>query len=72
MLLSTTCCYLSSKTRIIFSCNFNIFLDCSLDTKANSPSLQKHSLSKLIEIKQKIDLCDIWRVKKLKTDAIYF
>ena len=56
----------SGEKHIIFAGNFNIFLDCYLDAKGGSPSLKKHSLSKLLEIKQKLDLCDIWRVRNLK------
>ena len=51
---------LSSEKHIIFAGDFNLFLDCSLDAKGGSPSLEKHSLSKLIEIKQKLDLYYIW------------
>ena len=40
-----------------------LFLNRSLDAKGGSPSLKKHSL---LEIKQKLDLCDIWRVRNPK------
>ena len=53
---------LNSEKRIIFAGDFNLFLDRSLDAKGGSPSLKKHSLSKLLEIKQKLNLCNIWRV----------
>ena len=57
---------LSSEKNIIFAGDFSLYLDCSLDAKGGSPSLKKHSLSKLLEIKQKLDLCDIWRVRNPK------
>ena len=60
---------LSSEKYIIFAGDFNLFLDCSLDANAVFPSLKNNSLSNLFEIKQKIDLCDKWRVGKKK--AIY-
>ena len=44
---------LSSKKHTIF---------CSLDAKGGFSNLKKHSLSKLLEIKEKLDLSDIWRV----------
>ena len=49
----------NSEKPIIFAGDFNLFLDHSLNAKGGSPSLKKHSLSKLFEIKQKLDLCDI-------------
>ena len=49
---------LSSEKHIIFADDFVIFLDRSLDAKGGSPSLKKYSLSKLLESKQKLDLCD--------------
>ena len=57
---------LSSEKHIIFAGDFNLFLDCSLDAKGGSPSLEKHSLSKLIEIKQKLDLYYMWWVRNPK------
>ena len=47
----------SSEKHIIFVDDFNLFLNCSLNAKGGCPSLKKHSLSKLLETKQKLDLC---------------
>ena len=59
--------HLTSWTRCsFFAGDFNLFFDCSLDAKGNSLSVKKHSLSKLLEIKQKLDLCDIWPVRNPK------
>ena len=33
---------------------------------AGSPSIKKHSLSKLLEIKEKLDLCDTWQTRNPK------
>ena len=49
---------LSSEKHIIFADDFVIFLDRSLDAKGGSPSLKIYSLSKLLESKRKLDLCD--------------
>ena len=57
---------LNSEKHILFAGDFNLFFDCSLDAKGDSLSVKKHSLSKLLEIKQKLDLCDIWRVRNPK------
>ena len=45
---------------------FNLFLDQPIDANGCSPGLKKHSLGEFLEIKQKLDLCDIWRVRNPK------
>ena len=57
---------LSSEKHIILAADFNLFVDHFLDAKGGSPNLEKHSLSKLFEIKQKIDLCNKWRGRNPK------
>ena len=57
---------LSNEKHIIFAGDFNLFIDCSLDAKVRSPSIKKNSLSKLLEITQKLDLRDIWQVRNPK------
>ena len=57
--------HLSSEKKT-FADHFNLFLDHSLDAKCDCPSLKNYSLSKLLEIKQKLDLCHIWRVRNSK------
>ena len=51
---------------IIFAGDFNLFLDRSLDAKGGNPCLKKQSLSKLLHIKEKLDLCDIWQIRNPK------
>ena len=51
---------------IIFSCNFNLCFNISLDAKGGSPMPIKCSLSKIIEIKEQLDVCDIWRIRNPK------
>ena len=65
---------ISSEKHKIFAGDFYLFLDYFLDAKSGSPSLKKHSLSKLLEIKQKLYLCNIRRVrnqKKIRHTTIY-
>lgn len=45
------------KKKNIFKVDFNMFLECPLDAKKGSP------LFKLIEVKGKWNLCNIWRVR---------
>ena len=51
---------------IIFGYNFNLFLEPVLGTEGGSPVLKKSSIWKLIEIKEKYNLCEIWRVRNTK------
>ena len=65
---------ISSEKHIIFAGDFYLFLDCFLDAKSGSPSLKKYSLRKLLEIKQKLYLCNIRRArnqKKIRYTTIY-
>ena len=57
---------LNESKRIIFAGDFNLYLNRSLDAKGGSPLLKKRSVSELIKIKEKLDLCDIWRVRNPK------
>ena len=47
----------------IFAGDFNLFLDQSLEAKGGNLCLKKQSLSKLLQVKEKLNLCDIWRIQ---------
>ena len=57
---------------IILGGNFNLFLDSALEAEGGSPVLKKSSVSKLIEIKEKYNLCDIWRIRNTKEKRFTF
>ena len=57
---------LTRNKPIIFAADFNLFLDRSLETKGGNPYLKKQLLSKLLHIKEKLNLCDIWRIRNPK------
>ena len=48
------------------------FLDTSLDSYGNEPTLKKKSIAKFIELKEKFDLCDIWNIRNPKTKKYTF
>ena len=48
------------------------FLDTSLDSCGNEPTLKKKSIAKFIELKEKFDLCDIWSIRNPKTKKYTF
>ena len=57
---------------IILGGDFNLFLDSALEAEGGSPVLKKSSVSKLIEIKEKYNLCDIWRIRNTKEKRFTF
>ena len=57
---------------IIFVGDFNLLLDRSLDAKGGNLCLKKQSLSKLLHIKEKLDLCGIWRIRNPKAKQYTF
>ena len=46
--------------------DFNLYFNISLDAKDVSPMLKKCSLGKIIEIKERLDVYDIWRMRNPK------
>ena len=55
-----------SDKHIALAGDFNFFFDTFLDSYGGKPTLKKKSIAKFIELKEKFDLCDIWRVNKTK------
>ena len=59
-------------TNIVLAGDFNLFFDTSLDSYGGKPPLKKKSIAKFIELKEKFDLCDIWRTRNPKTKRFTF
>ena len=57
---------LTKNKPIIFAGDFNLFPLRSLEAERGNPYLKKQSLCKLLHIKEKLDLCDIWRIRNPK------
>ena len=57
---------------IILRSDFNLFSDSVLEAERCSTVLKKYFVSKLIEIKEKYNLCDIWRVRDTKEKRFTF
>ena len=53
-----------SNKQIVFGGDFNLILDCKLETNDGYPVLKKKSLANLIEINESLNLYDIWRIRK--------
>ena len=58
--------------QIVLAGDFNFFFDTSLESYGGKPTLKKKSIAKFIELKEKFDLCDIWRIRNPKTKRYTF
>ena len=61
-----------SDKHIVLAGDFNFFFDASLDSYGGKPTLKKKSIATFIELKEKFDLCDIWRIRNPKTKRYTF
>ena len=57
---------------IVLGGDFNVILDISLESLGGNSCLKKKSTAKLIQIKEKFDLCDIWRILNPKIKRFTF
>ena len=57
---------------IVLAGDFNFIFDTSLDSYGGKPNLKKKYIAKFTEPKGKFDLCDFWRIRKLKTKRFTF
>ena len=57
---------------IVFSDDFNIVFNASLETTGGDAKLKTRTVGKFLELKDKFDLCDIWRIKHPKTKIFTF
>ena len=51
---------------IILGGNFNLFLDSVLETPVGNPILKKSFVLKFLEMKEKFNILDIWRIRNAK------
>ena len=58
--------------QIVLAGDFNFFFDTSLESYGGKPTLKKKSIAKFIELKEKFDLCDIWRITNPKAKGFTF
>ena len=56
----------------IFTGDFNIFFNASLEAPGGYVKLKTRTVAKFLELKGKVDLCDIWSTKHPKTKTFTF
>ena len=59
-------------TRIIFAGDFNIFFSSKLETRGSKRITKRKSIIKLVDIKESLDICDIWRIRNPKRQNFTF
>ena len=52
---------------LVFAASFNFFFDTSVDSYGSKPAVKKKFTAKFIEIKEKFDLCENWRIRSPRT-----
>ena len=52
--------------------DLNLLFDSKLDAEVGNPNMKKKSSAKHIEHKESYDLCDIWRVRNMKSRQFTF
>ena len=57
---------------MVLASDFNFFYDTSLDSYGDKPTLKKKSIAKFIELKERFDLCDIWKINNPKLKRYTF
>ena len=55
---------------LIFGGDFNLFYNKKLEASGGNPKLKKASIAKLIELNELYNLCDIWRIRNSKKNAL--
>ena len=55
------------KKKIVFAGDFNLFFDQKLESVGGNPILKKLAVSKLIQLKESLNLCDIWQIRNPKS-----
>ena len=56
----------------IFGGDFNVTFDFFLEAQGGKPILKIHTLAKTIQVKEKLNLVDIWRIRNPKTKRFTF
>ena len=57
---------------IVLGGDFNVIFDISLESLGGNPCLKKKSIAKLIQIKEKFDIRNIWRIRNPKIKRFTF
>ena len=63
---------INQNKKIIFAGDCNIFLSSELEARGGKPIAKRKSIIKLVDIKESLDICDIWRIRNPKRQNFTF
>ena len=63
---------ISQNKSIIFADDFNIFFNSKLEAESGKLLLKKKSTVKLVQIKESLDICNIWSIRNPFTQKFTF
>ena len=55
--------YYDSHNEVVFAGDFNLFFNSNLEASVLNPTLKMKSIEKIIQILEKYNLIDIWRIR---------
>ena len=58
--------------RLIFAGDFNIRFNSKLETKRGKPFQKRNFIAKLVEMRESLDICGIWRIRNPKKHSTGF
>ena len=61
---------INQNKRIIFAGDFNIFFISKLEARDGKPLPKRKSVIKPVDIKERLDICDIWRIRSHKCQKL--
>ena len=64
--------YINQNKRIIFAGDFNIFFNSNLESKGGKPLPKRKSIAKLVHNKENLDICDVCRIRKFRSQNFTF
>ena len=63
---------INENTNLLLAGDFNVFFNINLECSGGNPYFKQKSVSKLIDIIETFNLCDIWRIRNPKTNRFTF
>ena len=57
---------------IVIGGDFNVILNLSLDSEGGKSVIKKKTIAKLVQTTEKLDFCDIWRIRNPKRKRFTF
>ena len=63
---------INQNKRITFAGDFNIFFSSKLEARGGKAIPKRKSIIKFVDIKETLDICDIWRIRNFKRQNFTF